>query len=70
MMYGNDKFNPIKDGKINNDLGLTGISDVLKGTLYCAELPNGVTKIDVTSSVPDTQLLGVDSEVLILGVRM
>ena len=70
MMYGNDNFNPIKDGKINNDLGLVGISGILQGTLYSSESPNGITKIDVTSALPDTQILGVDSEILIWGVRM
>lgn len=69
IMWGSDKFNPIKDGKINI-LNTFANSGILKGSLYYCELPNGVTKIDVTSSVPDTQLLGVDSEILILGVRM
>lgn len=69
MFYGSDEYNPIKNGAIDNNVPY-GSYGGLSGTAYRNELPNGVTQISVTSSIPETQLLGIDSEILIWGVRM
>ena len=69
MMYGADSFNPIKNGAFNNEHQY-GDYGGLNGSVYRRELQSGITKIDVTSALPDTQILGVDSEILIWGVRM
>ena len=67
FMFGQDGFNPVKNGAtFNSGANFT----TLKGDCYNLEFPEGVSKISITTALPNEQILGIDSEILIWGVRM